>query len=41
MLWTFPGDTALSFPPVVAAGYVYGASSKNVYAVDIAAHAQV
>jgi hypothetical protein len=40
LLWTFPGDTALSFPPVVASGYVYVASTKNVYAVDIATHAQ-
>jgi hypothetical protein len=41
LLWTFPGDTALSFPAVVASGYVYVASTKNVYAVDIATHAQV
>ena len=41
LLWTFVGDTSLTYPPVVANGYVYVASAKNVYAVDIATHEQV
>lgn len=41
LLWTFVGDLALSYPPVVANGYVYVASSANVYAVSIATHSQV
>jgi len=40
LLWTFPGDKALSFPAVVANGYVYVARTKNVYAVNIATLAQ-
>jgi len=36
--WTFVGDTKLSYPPVIANGYVYVASDANVYAVDIATH---
>ena len=41
VLWTFGGDFALSFPPVVVGEYVYVASARNVYAVDVASHAQV
>jgi hypothetical protein len=41
LLWTFVGDTKLSYPPVVANGYVYVASDSNVYGVDIETHAQV
>jgi hypothetical protein len=41
LLWTFVGDLGLSYPPVVANGYVYVASSANVYAVSIATHGQV
>jgi hypothetical protein len=41
LLWTFVGDLALSYPPVVANGYVYVASPANVYAVSIATHGQV
>ena len=36
LLWTFPADGALSFPPVVAGRFVYVASNANVYAVDAA-----
>ncbi len=41
LLWTFVGDLALSYPPVIANGYIYVASSANVYAVSIATHNQV
>lgn len=33
--WTFNGDGQLSYPPVVAAGYVYVSSASNTYAVDV------
>ena len=39
--WTFAGDGALSYPPVVANGYVYVASNDNLYAVDTTSHAPV
>ncbi|MEI9942442.1 MAG: MXAN_6577-like cysteine-rich protein [Pseudomonadota bacterium] len=39
--WTFVGDTALSYPPVIANGFVYVASDANLYAVEITTHAQV
>jgi outer membrane protein assembly factor BamB len=39
-LWSFVGDKALTYPPVVAAGYVYVASDINAYAVDTANHTQ-
>lgn len=39
-LWSFGGDGALSYPPIIAAGHVYVASKGNVYAVSIASHAQ-
>jgi len=32
-LWTFSGDGQLSYPPVIASGYVYVASANVVYAV--------
>jgi outer membrane protein assembly factor BamB len=35
------GDTSLSYPPVIANGYVYVASAANVYAVKVATHQQV
>jgi hypothetical protein len=41
LLWTFAGDTSLTYPPVVANGYVYVSGTKNVYAVDIATHERV
>jgi outer membrane protein assembly factor BamB len=41
VLWAFPGDGALSYPPVIAGHYVYVASDANVYAVDTATHQQV
>jgi outer membrane protein assembly factor BamB len=34
VLWTFPADSALTYPPVVAGHWVYVASDANVYAVD-------
>ena len=40
-LWTFAGDSALSYPPVIAGGTVYVASANNVYALDISTHQQV
>ncbi len=40
LAWTFSGDGSLKLPPVIAAGYVYVASDKNVYAVNIATHKQ-
>jgi len=40
LLWTFAGDSALSYPPVVAAGYVYVASDAHTYAVDSATQTQ-
>jgi hypothetical protein len=39
-LWSFVGDKALTYPPVVAAGYVYVASDANAYAVDTVKHTQ-
>ena len=39
--WSFAGDGQLAFAPVIAAGHVYVASYWNVYAVDLATHAQV
>ena len=41
ILWTFAGDSALSFPPVVAGSFVYVASSSNVYAFDTVAQQMV
>jgi outer membrane protein assembly factor BamB len=41
LLWSFVGDANLTYPPVIAAGFVYVASDNNVYAVDITSHAQV
>jgi outer membrane protein assembly factor BamB len=41
LLWTFVGDQALTYPPVVVNGFLYIASDKNVYAVEIATHKQV
>jgi len=32
--WTFPADSALKYPPVIAGRWVYVASDANVYAVD-------
>jgi hypothetical protein len=40
LAWTFVGDTALSYPPVIANGFVYVASDSHVYAVDISTHKQ-
>jgi outer membrane protein assembly factor BamB len=34
ILWTFAGDSSLSYPPVVAGHTVYVASDANAYAVD-------
>jgi outer membrane protein assembly factor BamB len=39
--WSFSGDSALSFPPVIAAGYVYVSSPSNVYAVNASTGQQV
>jgi hypothetical protein len=39
-LWAFDGDGALSYPPIIAAGYVYVSSKNNAYAVGIDSHAQ-
>jgi hypothetical protein len=39
--WTFAGDTKLSYPPVIANGYVYVSSAANVYAVKLSTHASV
>jgi hypothetical protein len=39
--WTFVGDTKLTYPPVIANGFVYVASDANLYAVDISTHLQV
>ena len=41
LLWTFVGDLALSYPPVIANGYVYVASASNSYAVSLTTHNQV
>jgi hypothetical protein len=41
LLWTFVGDSAFVYPPVVANGYVYVSSEANVYAVDTTTHASV
>jgi hypothetical protein len=40
LAWTFVGDAQLSYPPVIANGYVYVASNSNIYAVEIATHSQ-
>ena len=40
-LWVFAGDGALKYTPVIAAGFVYVASDKNVYAVSTTTHKQV
>jgi len=40
-LWSFAGDGALSYPPVVSAGHVYVASDSHVYAVDLTTHQSV
>jgi hypothetical protein len=34
ILWTFAGDSALSFPPVIAGRFVYVSSTMNAYAFD-------
>lgn len=39
--WTFTGDSQLSYPPVIANGFVYVASDENLYAVDISTHLAV
>jgi len=39
--WSFTGDAQLSYPPVIANGYVYVASDENLYAVDISTHLAV
>jgi hypothetical protein len=41
ILWTFAGDSALSFPPAVAGRFVYVASSTHVYAFDTVAQQMV
>ena len=41
ILWTFAGDSALSFPPAVAGTFVYVASSANAYAFDTVAQQMV
>jgi PQQ-like domain/Stigma-specific protein, Stig1 len=38
LLWTFVGDTLLSYPPIVANGFAYVSSSAHVYAVDLTTH---
>ncbi|CAN5464288.1 hypothetical protein BH09MYX1_BH09MYX1_54820 [soil metagenome] len=38
--WMFAGDNALEFTPVIANGYMYVASQKNTYAVDLTTHTQ-
>jgi hypothetical protein len=38
LLWFFPGDGQLSYPPIIAHGHVYVASDTHTYAVSIAAH---
>jgi outer membrane protein assembly factor BamB len=40
VLWTFPADSALAYPPVVAGHHVYVASRDNVYAVDVSTQQQ-
>src|SRR5262249_27137659 len=35
LLWMFPADGYLAFPPVVVGHWVFVASPSNVYAVDI------
>lgn len=39
LMWTFVGDQLLTYPPVVANGYVYVASASNTYAVHSSTHA--
>ena len=39
--WTFGGDAALAYPPVLAGNYVYVASDANLYAIDVTTHLQV
>jgi hypothetical protein len=34
ILWTFAGDSALSYPPVIAGHFVYVASDANAYGFD-------
>jgi len=41
VVWSFAGDSALSYPPAVAGHFVYVASDKNVYAVDASTQMQV
>jgi hypothetical protein len=41
ILWTFAGDSALSFPPAVAGRFVYASSTSNVYAFDTSAQQMV
>lgn len=40
-LWSFLGDNALKYQPVIANGYVYVSSDANTYAVRISDHSQV
>lgn len=39
--WSFGGDGALRYPPVLANGFLYVSSDANVYAVDLTTHAAV
>jgi len=41
ILWTFAGDSKLSFPPAVAGSFVYVASSSNAYAFETVARQMV
>lgn len=41
VLWTFPADNAITYPPVVAGRWVYVASNTNVFAVDTASRESV
>jgi len=40
-LWTFVGDGALSFPPVLTRSHVFAASTAKVYAVELSTHREV
>jgi len=39
--WSFDGDGALRFAPVIAAGHLYVASGAAAFAVDLSTHQQV
>jgi hypothetical protein len=41
LLWSFAGDGALRFPPVVANNHVYVSSASNTYAVNLTTQSQV